>query len=167
MSMKLGWGSAFYLQIFVFTLAFAATSSAQSLCVVKGGAGLRRAPSSKSPISWKVPKYMPLMGTGKRQNGLIEVKDVDGQTHWISGREVTTSWNCVVVRTKATRLRTGPGKQFQPSPLGMADKYAAFLDLGGEDGWIQIENDEGEKGWANMDHLWKPMRKTRMSFDDN
>lgn len=110
---------------------------------------------------------MPLAATGKRRSGgWIQVRDMDGQVHWISSRDVTTSWNCVVVRTKSTRLRMGPGKQFQPSPLGLADKYSAFLDLGGEDGWTQIENDEGEKGWVNMDHLWKPSRMLRMSFEN-
>ena len=165
--MKFGWGYAFFLHLLL--LAFVVpTAGAQSLCVTHGGAGLRRSPSSKAPVTWKVPKYMPLQGTGKRQSGgWIEVRDLDGQTHWVPSREVTTAWSCVVVRTRSTRLRMGPGKQFQPSPLGLADKYAAFLDLGGEDGWVQIENDEGEKGWANMDHLWKPARKTRMSFDGN
>lgn len=105
------------------------------------------------------------MATGKRQGSMVEVKDVDGQSHWVDPRQMTGSWNCVVVRAKSTRLRMGPGKQFQPSPLGLADRYSSFLDLGGEDGWTQIENDEGEKGWVNMDHLWKPSKRLRMSFE--
>lgn len=146
-------------------LMLAVDANAQGLCASKSGVVLRRAPSAKAAVSWRVPKYMPLMGTGKRQNGLMEVKDVDNQTHWVDARQVVGNMNCVVVRTKSTRLRMGPGKQFQPSPLGLADRYMAFLDLGGEDGWTQVENDEGEKGWVNMDHLWKPSRLMRMSFE--
>ncbi len=162
--MKFQWTWVLVLQFFI--LVFVVDANAQSLCASKPGVVLRRNPTSKASVSWKVPKYMPFMATGKRQgSGWLEVKDVDGQSHWVEGRLMTNSWNCVVVRTKSTRLRMGPGKQFQPSPLGLADRYTAFLDLGGEDGWTQIENDDGEKGWVNMDHLWKPSRRMKMSFD--
>lgn len=141
-------------------------STAQSLCAHKPGTQLRRSPSATAPVTWRVPKYMPLMATGKRQAGAwLEVRDLDGQTHWVPRNRVTSNLSCIVVKAKATRLRMGPGKQFQPSPIGLAEKYAAFLDLGGEDGWTQIENDDGEKGWVNMDHIWRPLMRTRMTFD--
>ncbi len=108
---------------------------------------------------------MPLQATGKRQAGWIEVRDVDQQVHWVHESDITGQWTCAVVRIKSSRLRLGPGKHFQPSPLGLSDKYSTFLDLGGEDGWAQVENEEGEKAWIDLDHVWKPTRKTRLSFD--
>lgn len=108
---------------------------------------------------------MPLAGTGKRQSGFIEVNDVDGQVHWVSGRDVSTAMTCVTVRARTSRLRLGPGKSFQASPLGIADRYTSFVDLGGEEGWTQVQDEDGEKAWVSLDHIWKPVRKTRMSFD--
>lgn len=153
---------AFWLAVLTF---FFGVFEAQAYCVSKAGARLRRAPTGRSEITWRVPKYMPLSATGKRQSGWVEVRDVDNQIHWAQESDLTGQWSCAVVSTKTTRLRLGPGKHFQPSPLGVTDKYSTFLDLGGEDGWTQVENDEGDKAWANLDHLWKPTRKTRMSFD--
>lgn len=138
---------------------------ALAICISKSGARLRRAPTGRAEISWRVPKYMPLQVTGKRQSGWVEVRDVDNQVHWAQESDLSNQWTCAVVRTRTTRLRQGPGKHFQPSPLGQIDKYTTFVDLGGEDGWTQVENEEGEKGWANLDHLWKPTRRTRLSFD--
>jgi SH3-like domain-containing protein len=108
---------------------------------------------------------MPLSITGKKQGPWIEVTDVDGQTHWANKRDVSSRMSCVVVKTNTTKLRAGPGKTFDMAGLGVVDKYSAFLDLGGEDGWTQVVDDAGEKAWVNLDHIWKPSKKLRMSFD--
>jgi SH3-like domain-containing protein len=138
---------------------------AQNFCVMKSGASLRRTPSTSGPLAWKAPKYMPLQGTGKSQSGWVEVKDVDGDVSWISGNDVSSKVMCLVVQARMTRARTGPGRQFQSSTIGLVEKYAAFKELGGEEGWTEVESDEGEKGWVNIDHMWKPTRKMRMSFE--
>lgn len=156
------WARAF---VFLLSLTCVSVAFGQAYCVTKSGARLKKTSSPKSPTSWRVPQYMPLQGTGKRKGAYLEVKDVDGQVHWVNRSEVTTSKICVVVRVQLSRLRQGPGKSFQASPLGLADRYMAFLDLGGEDGWTQVEDEEGEKAWISVDHVWKPVRKTRVSFE--
>lgn len=138
---------------------------AQSLCTTKSGVRLRKSASPKAAVTWKVPRHMPLLGTGKRQGNWLEVKDVDGQTHWVTTADVSRRSNCVVVKSKVSRLRTGPGSSYQASPMGLADRYSAFLDLGGEDGWTQVEDEDGETAWVNLDHLWKPTQRTRVSFE--
>ena len=130
--------------LFLFIVFASGSAFAQAFCVSKPGVRLRKTASIKAPITWKVPRFMPLQGTGKRQGGWIEVRDVDSQTHWVTSSEVTTQQTCVVVRVGQTRLRQGPGKSFQASPLGLADRYMAFQDLGGEEGWTQIEDEDGE-----------------------
>lgn len=157
------------IRIAIFTFVFALTELvlAQSYCVTKSGAKLRKSANAKAALSWQVGKYMPLMGTGRKQGSWIEVRDVDNQVHWVSSSDVTTKKTCVVVRVKNTRLRAGPGSEFQASPLGVADKYMAFADLGGEDGWTQVTDDDGATAWMNIDHAWKPTKKARVSFDRN
>lgn len=137
---------------------------AQSYCVTKNGARLRRTASAQAAVTWQVPQFMPLAGTGKKQGSWIEVRDMDDQVHWVNGAEVTTKQTCLVVKVKLARLRQGPGKSFQASEMGMADRYMAFRDLGGEDGWTQVEDAEGEKAWISLDSIWKPVRRTRVSF---
>lgn len=116
-------------------------------------------------MSWKVPRYMPLQPTGTTKGSWTEVSDVDGAKHWVQDRDVTTKLTCLVVKTKRSRLRLGPGSQFEMAPGGVADRYSAFVDKGGEDGWAQVEDEMGQKGWINLDQVWKPRRKVRLSFD--
>jgi hypothetical protein len=150
------------LSLFIF---LAVPSFAQSFCVTKAGANLRRGPTATSAVSWKVPRYMPLQGTGQKQGNWAEVKDVDGELHWVAASDVTTKYACLVVQVKSTRARSGPGRQFGPANMGLLDRYAAFKELGGEEGWTEVESDEGEKAWLNLDHTWKPSRTMRMSFE--
>lgn len=64
-----------------------------------------------------------------------------------------------------TPLRAGPGSNFKN--LGFAVRGEAFIDHGGEDGWTKIENESGEFFWVQLDSLWKPATRVRMSFDPN
>lgn len=154
--------------IFFFCLGlFSAQSSAwaQIFCVQRAGAELRSSPSSSAQISWKVPLHMPLMGTGVKKNGYYEVTDVDGQKHWAASGDVTTQKKCLVVKAKKAKLRSGPGPEFGVSGLGVADRYYSFVDLGGEDGWTKVQDESGSQAWINLDQVWKPSHKLRMSFD--
>lgn len=136
-----------------------------SVCVTKAGAVLRTEPSLSAPMSWKAPKYTPLATTGQAKRGFYEVTDIDDQKHWISTRDITSRIRCTAVRVKRARIRQGPGNEFNLSPIGIADRYYTFLDLGGEDGWTQVQDEMGQRGWVNLDVLWKPRTKLRMSFD--
>jgi uncharacterized protein YgiM (DUF1202 family) len=137
-----------------------------SLCVHRSGALLRSSPQASAPLSWKVPKYMPLKSTGFSKNGFYEVVDLDGQKHWASSNDVSSRLKCLVVSARTARLRTGPGSEFAVARAGVADRYSTFIDHGGEDGWTQVEDQDGEKSWINLDQVWKPSRRLRMSFDN-
>ncbi|MEO0336295.1 MAG: SH3 domain-containing protein, partial [Pseudomonadota bacterium] len=58
------------------------------LCVKGSKANLREGPGSRYPVSWTVQQHMPLAEV-KRQGGWIQVKDVDGQRHWVYRSLVT------------------------------------------------------------------------------
>lgn len=150
---------------FVAGVLACAVSRAQSTCVHRSGAILRSAPQATAPMSWKVPKYMPLAMTGQSRTGYIEVIDVDGQKHWASTKDVNSRLKCLVVAARKSKLRTGPGGEFAIAHAGVADKYSTFVDLGGEDGWTQVQDEMGDKAWINLDHVWKPSRRLRMSFE--
>lgn len=56
----------------------------------------------------------------------------------------------------------GPGPKFEKADL--AEQGMVFMDMGGEDGWTQVQNAEGKRAWINLDHTWKPAARVRMSF---
>lgn len=158
------------LSLFHFVLVFVTSiimiSQVGAVCVTKDGALLKSSPSSNAPTSWQVPKYMPLKATGKESGGFIEVADFEGERHWLRRSESSARINCLVVKAPITTLRTGPGDHYARAPAGYADKYSAFLDHGGEDGWTMIQNDDVNKAWINLDTTWKPSRTLRMRFDE-
>lgn len=151
--------------LFIFIVFFVGFAWAQSFCINKDGVKLKEAPNSKAKTTWQVPKYMPLQGTGNVSGSYFEVADLDGVIHWVLKKDVSRKMSCLVVKSKSTKLRTGPGVKYPVSPAGVVDKYAAYKDLGGEDGWTEIEDDLGTKSWINLDRTWKATSKMRMSFD--
>jgi len=95
----------------------------------------------------------------------LEVTDLENEKHWVNKSEVSTRTICLVVKASITTLRTGPGDHYPRSPAGYADRYSAFQDLGGEDGWTNVVSETGEKAWINLDTTWKPSRTMKMKFD--
>lgn len=116
----------------------------------------------ESPV--KFVKYTPLRKTGNREGRWAEVQTSRGKKFWVRNRDLSTKFQCLIVRVQKTRLYKGPGNNFEPSQ--MAEKGSVFLDKGGEDGWLQVESSDGVKAWINMDHVWKPTSTMRMSFEN-
>jgi uncharacterized protein YgiM (DUF1202 family) len=112
--------------------------------------------------SVKLSQYTPLTWTGKKENGWMEVKAMNGRNYWVRRRDLSFSMKCLSVQVKQSRLRMGPGSQYERAPV--AQKGDVFLDLGGEDGWTQVMNSKGEKAWINLDHTWRPASRMRMIF---
>lgn len=139
-------------------------SFSDAACVASTKTSFRKFPKGKSKEIYSASKYFPFMPTGKRENGYTQVQDMDGKMGWIRSRDLNWHWNCVAVRVHKSKLRSGPGNEF--SSAETADKGSSFLDLGGEDGWTQVQNSNGERQWVNLDHVWRPRESSmRMSFE--
>jgi len=123
-------------------------------------AGKKVEEKKESPL--KISKYTPLTWTGKKEGRWLEVQNMFGQTYWVRGKDLSTSMHCLTVRVDQTRLYKGPGNEFEKADLAL--KGEAFLDMGGEDGWTQVQNSEGKRAWINLDHIWKPQSTIRMTF---
>lgn len=145
----------------ILFLLMGTVAEAQAYCVKRNEVSLYEKPNGKE--AYLAEKYTPLMGTGEKKSGFVEVKDLNGKTLWVRSKFVTTEYSCLIVKVTKSRLRTGPGTDFDASD--MSEKGQPFLDHGGEDGWTQVENTDGGKAWLNLDHAWKPRSKFRMSFD--
>lgn len=139
---------------------------AQAYCVEKAGAKLYSKPDEKLKPAWRAPLHTPLMGTGNRINNLVEVTDMDSKKYWTSKKNLNGKISCLVVRVKKTNLRTGPGLSYEAAKIKKAEKYEAFIDLGGEDGWTQVKDEQGNTAWVNLDQVWKPKNRMRISFED-
>lgn len=149
--------------LLLFTFLFSQLGWTQSFCVIKSKAILYESASNRSKEVLSLEKWTPLQGVGKPQKGFRHVKTSRGVLGWVRTSQVTEGKSCVAVRVDRSRLRSGPGTEFEAREL--AQRGDVFLDLGGEDGWTKVQDDQGKEAWINLDHLWRPHSKMRMSFD--
>ncbi len=140
-------------------------AQARSLCVDRSEANLRSGPSSRSAITWTVGRNMPLKEI-RRQGAWVEVSDLEGKRHWVHRGSVSTRLRCLVITRNFTTIRQGPGREYPPAELPVTDKYFPYRDIGGEDGWTQIEDDQGYRGWVPLTHTWKPTSYMHINLED-
>lgn len=132
---------------------FMSASSLEALCVLGPKSVLRKNPQQSAPVSLEGIPYMPLEKISKKA-GWYEVKDVDGQKHWIREDLVTTSFQCAVIKTPFANLREGPGESFAKAKGRRGEKYLSFRVLGYEKSWVKIEDWEGDEAWIKEDLIW-------------
>lgn len=146
-----------------FSLILSQLGWTQSLCVTKSKSTLYESASSRSKELSPLEKWTPLQEIGKPQKGFKNVRTSRGVSGWVRSSHVAEKKSCVAVRVDRSRLRSGPGSDYEAKEL--AKRGDAFLDLGGEDGWTKVQDGEGNEAWINLDHLWRPQSKMRMSFE--
>lgn len=139
-------------------------SFAQSVCVNQETGQLREAPSKFAKATWTVGKYMPLKVVGQKGKWL-EVRDLDNQKHWIHASSVSSQLRCLVISKNTASIRTGPGRSYASASVSMTDRYTPFRDLGGEDGWLKVEDSEGQSGWISSTDVWKPTSTVSLNLD--
>lgn len=133
-------------------LLFAGAASAA--CVHVPEANLRQGPSTTYDKSWEVYKYMPLKKIGQK-GSWYKVEDVDGDTHWIFGRLLSTRLRCAVVSADKVNVRSGPGTNYEATALSPVDKYYAFKVVGEDGGWVEVEDEFQNRGWIAESLLWQ------------
>lgn len=137
--------------LLVFGVFGAAPASA--LCVKVPEANLRQGPGTHYPKSWEVFKYMPLKEVG-RKGQWIQVKDVDGDPHWVYGNLVSDDLRCAVVKVDTANVRTGPGTDHPQSPLSPVEKYYAFKVVETKGDWVKVQDEVFNDGWVADFLLW-------------
>lgn len=151
------------ITIFIASVLFFLPSLSQALCVNGDHVNLRAKPDAKSKVTWIVGRNMPLMEV-ERKGAWMQVKDFEGERHWIHLRNVTSRVDCVVVRAKVANLRLGPGSQFAQTDLGYVKKYATFKKLGRDEEWLKVQDAFGQIHWAHETTVWEPRNYSRVTF---
>ena len=150
--------------ILIAVLGVGLDSQAYGLCVKASEANLRSGPSRQEKVTWVVKKHMPLLEVD-RKGSWYKVKDVDGKTHWVFSRLVTSRAQCLVVKTSKANLRTGPGTKYPLADYPTANRYFAFEKLDSEEGWFKIRSASG-KGpfWIHEALVWRALQVQSISF---
>lgn len=136
------------------SIVFLFNSPAQALCIKAKKANLRAGPSTRKQITWEVFKYMPLRKL-KRKGSWYQVKDFEGDNHWVYKTLITSQYQCAVVKTDKANLRTGPGTKYrQPLDLPSVDKYTVFKLVRIKGSWAQVKDSFGDTYWIFRKLVW-------------
>lgn len=142
------------MQKLVIALILMFSFQSQALCINAKKANLRSGPSTKKPISWEVFKYMPLQKV-KKKGRWIQVKDFEGDKHWVFDSLVTKKFQCAVVKVNKANLRTGPGSKYKKAAdLPSVDKYTVFKLAKVQGKWAKVTDSFGDHYWVFRKLLW-------------
>lgn len=140
------------IQTFV-VLASLVSASAEADCVKVAEANLRKGPGTQHEKSWVVYKYMPLKQISK-DGSWFQVKDVDGDKHWVFSKLLTDEYQCAVVKVEKANVRSGPGIGNAVAPLGLVERYYAFKVVSEQSGWVEVEDEMKNHGWISKSLVW-------------
>ncbi len=129
------------------------STQAAAWCIKVSEANLRQGPGTNYPKSWEVFKYMPLEKVGAK-GGWYHMKDLDGDKHWVYSKLVTNSMQCGVVKVETANVRTGPGTNYDSSPLSPVEKYYSFKVTKIQGDWVKVEDEVFNEGWVYKPLLW-------------
>lgn len=151
------------LLLFISLIVGISAFAADPVCVTAERANLRAGPGADKRVTWQVGKFMPLVVMSE-QNGWFQVKDVDGEMHWISSNLVSGGGHCLVVSARVAILRRAAGAKSLASDIPFAEKYTTFRKIGREDEWIQVMDPYREKFWINEKLVWAPLKNMRLNL---
>ncbi len=148
------------LVLFIFCVKAAAAGDP---ACAKNPTTLRKGPGSQFPVSWKVSRFMPFL-KGEKKNGWVNVQDLEGETHWAQARDLTTSMQCLVVKSPVATLRKEPSTSAATADLRNVDKYTPFKRTEAQGEWYHVEDETGRSAWLHESTIWKPTKFSNVDF---
>jgi hypothetical protein len=153
-----------WAQFFILAILTSSHSWAQ-LCVTADGVALRAEPRAQAKIVATLGIYQPLRIIKKSKNGsYYEVKTSDNIRGFVTKTKTLFGRTCYQSQTDKKYLRSSPVKR-KSNRLRIIEKGESFLQVGADDGWLQLESSKGELVWIEIDSLWQPAAHMRLSFE--
>ena len=151
--------------LFIFLTLIFSVSEASAVCVISSTANLRSGPGPNHPISWVVPKYMPLIEV-KRVGNWYLVEDLDGEQHYVYKSNVSASskLKCVAVKVPTAKLRKGPGESSELADIRQVDRYTPFKRVDAVEAWYEVISSWGESYWIHESNVWRPVVTKKVQF---
>lgn len=134
-----------------------------ALCVNADKANLRSGPGTNYRKTWIVGQYTPLVKL-KSESGWYQVKDQDGEKHWVSKKIVDDEMSCISIKVNKTRLRKSPSFQAPYTVFSRVDRFSAFKVLRRDNTWFYVVDPWGQKGWLNIKKVWRPLKVMSVNF---
>ena len=113
-------------------------------------ANIRSGPDAEGSILWKVEKYYPVTILEKKGQW-VRFQDFEGDKGWIHS-SLLSKTRTIIIKVDRCNIREGPGTQFEVAFT--VDKGIPFKVLQQKGQWLQIEHQDGDKGWVFDTLVW-------------
>lgn len=152
------------------TLLPADAFASEAVCVQTKVAILRKGPATTFPVTWTVGQHMPFLRLSEKGTW-SEVKDLDGQVHWVASKVLTPKFQCGVVKTRQAKIRRDLGEN--PSPIegaaeaisiDTADRYTPFRKVDRDGAEVLVQDEYKAEYWISESALWSPSTRTQVTF---
>lgn len=116
---------------------------------------MRSGPGTNYSVLYKLGSGMPLEVI-KRSDDWLQIKDFENETGWVHQTTVDqVPWVIVKANKNSTEqinIRSGPG--LENKIVGKAFYGVVFKKLNEKKQWVEVEHDQGMKGWVDRKLLW-------------
>lgn len=113
-------------------------------------ANVRSGPGTETDRLLVAYRNEPLQVIARRSTWL-QVLTFDGRRGWIH-RPLTDGKAAVVVNDAKVNMRAGPGTDHEI--LFTAERGTCFVVLGQKGPWLDVEHDNGDRGWIHGSLVW-------------
>ena len=147
----------------VKTFFFITLPIVEAECVKVSMTHLRKSPSASSAKTWTVGRYTPLIRL-KRKGRWLQVKDLDGQKHWVQREKVSQELRCLMVKAPSFNVRTGPGSKYRLAKVKQVEKYMPLLRLEKKGDWYKVKDRFRNTYWIHRKGVWRPVKISNIGF---
>lgn len=138
------------LCLLALTPALAHETGSKMVSIKGSVVNVRASPNTRSDVLWELTRGYPLQVL-KRRGQWLQVRDFENDRGWVF-RSLTGKTPYHVVKANIANVRKGPGTNNRI--VGKAERYDVVRTRSKKNGWVQVEMDDGLKGWISQRLLW-------------
>lgn len=129
--------------------------SAEMVSIKGEDINLRSGPGLNYPVVFLLGPGMPL-DVIKRSGDWLQVRDYENDIGWVHKSTVNNTPTVIVKANKNSNgqvnIRSGPG--IKNKIVGQASYGTVFRKGKEREQWVEVEHDQGLKGWIDRNLLW-------------
>jgi SH3-like domain-containing protein len=127
-----------------------AAYAGERLTVSVSIANIRSGPGTNYDTLWQVNKYYPIKVI-KKVGSWLQFVDFEGDKGWIKSTLVNKTPSVITIKEDCN-IRSGPGTKYRV--LFKTEKGVAFKVIKRKESWINVQHEDGDKGWIYNTLVW-------------
>lgn len=153
------------MKVIAFAFFLFPTCGWAQLCVTEAKVALKAEPKNQAKVLQQLALHQPLKITKKSNTpDYYFVETMNKKRGYVLRSKTLFGRTCYQSNIANKYLRSSPQKKMS-ARLRSIKKGETFLQIGADDGWVELESSTGEKVWIEVGSLWQPTSQMRLSFE--